>query len=145
MLTIRGHLITPFILGSMSVGLNILIRHSFMDLWVRITAKVPWPQLLSFIFSLYFLFYEFLIFPVSFPLGSLDPMWIIWKWSSVHVCARVRRQCCNLHYCLWRVSIKPRLSFSNLRCVLCFQRQSFSCLFIEYDSNIVKTYLILSL
>ena len=32
MLTIRGHLITPFILGSMSFGLNILIRHSFMDL-----------------------------------------------------------------------------------------------------------------
>ena len=30
--TIRGRLITPFILGSMSVGLNILIRHSFMDL-----------------------------------------------------------------------------------------------------------------
>ena len=28
MLTIRGRLITPFILGSMSVGLNILIRHS---------------------------------------------------------------------------------------------------------------------
>ena len=24
--------ITPFVLGSMSVGLNILIRHSFMDL-----------------------------------------------------------------------------------------------------------------
>ena len=32
MLTIRGRLITPFVLGSMSVGLNILIRHSFMDL-----------------------------------------------------------------------------------------------------------------
>ena len=32
MLTIRGRLITPFILGSMSVGLNILIRHSFTDL-----------------------------------------------------------------------------------------------------------------
>ena len=32
MLTIRGRLITPFILGSMSVGLNIVIRHSFMDL-----------------------------------------------------------------------------------------------------------------
>ena len=31
-LTIRGRLITPFILGSMSVGLNILIRHLFMDL-----------------------------------------------------------------------------------------------------------------
>ena len=29
MLTIRERLITPFILGSMSVGLNILIRHSF--------------------------------------------------------------------------------------------------------------------
>ena len=32
MLTIRGRLITPFVLGSMSVGLNILIRYSFMDL-----------------------------------------------------------------------------------------------------------------
>ena len=32
MLTIRGRLITPFVLGSMSVGLTILIRHSFMDL-----------------------------------------------------------------------------------------------------------------
>ena len=32
MLTINGRLITPFILGSMSVGLNILVRHSFMDL-----------------------------------------------------------------------------------------------------------------
>ena len=38
MLTIHGRLITPFILGSMSVGLNILISHSFMDLWVWITA-----------------------------------------------------------------------------------------------------------
>ena len=32
MLTIRGRLITPFVLGSMSVSLNILIRHSFMDI-----------------------------------------------------------------------------------------------------------------
>ena len=32
MLTIRERLITPFILGSMSDGLNILIRHSFTDL-----------------------------------------------------------------------------------------------------------------
>ena len=47
MLTIRGRLITPFVLGSMSVGLNILIRHSFMVLWFWITALVPWPQLLS--------------------------------------------------------------------------------------------------
>ena len=31
MLTIRGRRITPFILGSMSAGLNILIRHSFLD------------------------------------------------------------------------------------------------------------------
>ena len=46
MLTIRGRLITPFVLGSMSVGLNILIRHSFMDLWFWISALVPWPQLL---------------------------------------------------------------------------------------------------
>ena len=49
MLTIRGRLITPFVLGSMSVGLKILIRHSFMDLWVWITALVPWPQLLTVI------------------------------------------------------------------------------------------------
>ena len=46
MLTIRGRLITPFVLGSMSVGVNILICHSFMDLWFWITALVPWPQLL---------------------------------------------------------------------------------------------------
>ena len=32
MLTIRGRLITPFILGSMPAGLSILIRHSFTDL-----------------------------------------------------------------------------------------------------------------
>ena len=38
MLTIRERLITPFILGSMSVGLNILIRHSFTDLWIWIMA-----------------------------------------------------------------------------------------------------------
>ena len=46
MLTIRGRLITPFILGSMSAGLNILIRHSFTDLCIWIMAWVPWPQLL---------------------------------------------------------------------------------------------------
>ena len=31
----------------MSVGLDILIRHSFTNLWVWITAWVPWPLLLS--------------------------------------------------------------------------------------------------
>ena len=46
MLTIRGHLISPFILMSMSVGLNILIRHLFTDLWDWFMAWVPWPQLL---------------------------------------------------------------------------------------------------
>ena len=50
---------------------------------------------------------------VSFPLGSLDPLWYIWKWSSAHVYARGRKQCCKFHYCLWRVSIKPSLPFSN--------------------------------
>ena len=35
------------ILHSMSVGLNILIRHSFTDSWVWIMAWVPLPQLLS--------------------------------------------------------------------------------------------------
>ena len=55
MLTIRGRLITPFILGFMSVGLNILIRHSFTDLWVWIMAWVPWQQLL---YTLFIYFYE---------------------------------------------------------------------------------------
>ena len=45
MLTIRGRLITPFALGSMPVGLNILIRHSFTDLWDWFMGWVPWPQL----------------------------------------------------------------------------------------------------
>ena len=57
--------------------------------------------------------------------GSLGPLWSLWKWSSAHVYARGRKQCCKLHYCLWRVSIKPRLPCSYLLCVLCFQRQSF--------------------
>ena len=28
-----------------------------------------------------------------------------------HVCARGRKQCCKLHYCLWRVSLKLSLPF----------------------------------
>ena len=48
MLTIRGRLFTPFILGFMSVGLTILIRYSFMNLWVWITAWVPCLPLLSY-------------------------------------------------------------------------------------------------
>ena len=51
---------------------------------------------------------------ISFPLGSLGPLWYIWKWSSAHVYARGRKQCCKLHFCLWRVSIKTRLPFSDL-------------------------------
>ena len=51
---------------------------------------------------------------ISFPLGSLGPLWYIWKWSSAHIYARGRKQCWKLHYCLWRVSIKLRLPFSNL-------------------------------
>ena len=76
---------------------------------------------------------------ISFPLGSLGPLWYIWKWSSAHVYARGRKQCCKLHYCLWKVSIKPRLSFSYLWCVLCFQRQSLWRLF-WYDSVEDKTH-----
>ena len=30
---------------------------------------------------------------ISFPLGSLGPLWYIRKWSSVHVYAGGRRQC----------------------------------------------------
>ena len=66
---------------------------------------------------------------ISFPLGSLGPWWCIWKWTSAFVYARGRKQCCKLRYCLWRVSIKPGLPFSNPYCILCFQRQSFWRLF----------------
>ena len=50
----------------------------------------------------------------SFPLGLLGPLWFIWKWSSAHVYARGRKPYCKLHYCLWKVSIKPKLPFSIL-------------------------------
>ena len=44
-------------------------------------------------------------------LKELGPLWNLGKWSSAHVYARGRKQCCKLHYCL---SIKPRLPFSYL-------------------------------
>ena len=34
----------------------------------------------------------------SFLLRSLGPLWYISKWSSAHVYARGRKQCCILHY-----------------------------------------------
>ena len=38
-----------------------------------------------------------------------------------------RKPCCELHYCLWRVSIKPKLTFSI--CSVFVQRQPFRFLF----------------
>ena len=49
---------------------------------------------------------------ISFPLGSPSTLWYLWKWSSAHVYARWHKQCCEFHYCLWRVAIKPRLPLS---------------------------------
>ena len=66
---------------------------------------------------------------IAFPLGSLGLLWYIWKWSSAHVYARGHKQCCKLYSWLWRVSVKPRLPFSNLQPVLCIQRQSFDVYF----------------
>ena len=40
----------------------------------------------------------------SFPLGSLGPLWYLWKWSSANVYTRGHKQCCKLHYCLFNVS-----------------------------------------
>ena len=53
-LTVRGRLITPFILGSMSLDLNILIRYSFADFWVWIMAWVldPWCNYMYLLISL---------------------------------------------------------------------------------------------
>ena len=63
--------------------------------------------------------------------ASVVSFWRLFYYTTAGVSVLWRRkQCCKLHYCLWRVSIKPRLSFSNLQCVLCFQRQSFWRLFI---------------
>ena len=33
-------------------------------------------------------------------LGIIGPIVLYLKWSSVHVYARGRKQCCKLHYCL---------------------------------------------
>ena len=51
-------------------------------------------------------------------------------------CSCIRK----LHYCLWRVSIKPRLPFSYLWRVLCFQRQSFWHLFIVPEKSVTKIF-----
>ena len=76
---------------------------------------------------------------ISFPLGSLGPLWSLWKWSSAHVYARRRKQYCKLHYCLWRVSIKPRLRLSYLKYVICFQMQSFWRLFKDVLVSLLLT------
>ena len=44
--------------------------------------------------------------------GITGPIVVSFKWSSAHVYAKERKQCCKLHYCLSRVSIKQRLPFS---------------------------------
>ena len=59
--------------------------------------------------SMYFTIVQIIF---SFPLGSMGPLWYLWRWSSAHVYASGRKQCCKLHYCLWRVPINPRLPFS---------------------------------
>ena len=53
---------------------------------------------------------------ISFPLELLGPLWNLWKWSSAHVYARGRKQCCILHYCLRSVSIKPTPIFLSVVC-----------------------------
>ena len=44
--------------------------------------------------------------------GIIGPIVISLKMEFCYVFARGRRQCCKLHYCLCRVSIKQRLPFS---------------------------------
>ena len=60
-----------------------------------------------------------------------------WKWSSAHVYAWGCKKCCKPQFCLWRVSIKPRLPFPNPQCVFCFQGQCFWCLVSWLLSTIV--------
>ena len=57
---------------------------------------------MDLIVSVWIWLYQFLT------LGSPSPFLYLLKWSSAHVYARGRKQCCNFYYCLWRVSIKPR-------------------------------------
>ena len=47
--------------------------------------------------------------PLEFEITRVD---CIWKWNCAYVYARGRKQCCKPHYCLCRVSMKPRLPFS---------------------------------
>ena len=50
---------------------------------------------------------------ITLPLRSLGPSWYLWKWGYVYA-RGCRKQCCKLHYCLWRVSVKQRLPFSSV-------------------------------
>ena len=50
--------------------------------------------------------YNFIFF------GIIEPILVSLEWSCIHVYARGCKQCCKLHYCLLRISIKPRLPFS---------------------------------
>ena len=45
-------------------------------------------------------------------LGLLSLFWCLWKQSSAYIYTRGRKQCCELHNCLWRISIKPTFIFS---------------------------------
>ena len=88
-------------------------------------ACLPW--LIRTIVQIIFLFY----------LGPFGPFWYLWKWSAAHVYARGRKQCCKLRYCLWRVSIKPRLPFSvsNVFFVSKGSRLYFYFEFLEFSSD----------
>ena len=67
---------------------------------------------------------------------TLGPIWYLWKWSSAHVYmyANRCRQCCKLHYCLWRVSIKPRLPFFFFATCSLFPRKIFILLLFYYTA-----------
>ena len=65
-------------------------------------------------------------------------LWDHWAkcgiFENAHIHARGRKQRCRLHECLWRVSIKPRLPFSNPKCVFLFPKAIFLTFIILHCS-----------
>ena len=81
-------------------------------LWVHVTYRYciedqnDFPKLSLLAFRLYAIFNPYrLELPMSRinVHGPKDVRAIVVKWSSARVYARGRKQCCKLHYCLWRV------------------------------------------
>ena len=76
---------------------------TFLLSWNANWLKI-WKYRVAYFTIVQIIFFSFI--------GSLGPWWYLWKCSSAHLYANGRNQCCKIHYCFWRGSIKLRLPFS---------------------------------